>query len=596
MDPQVIIFAIESAVKLGRKIYDVLIDESSVAPMALPLGDLFGEINETEAVEFFRLSANKHLVAEGGPYHGWTPKQLVEAKRTVRAVAERLDAQLGAEEAPEVLQAIYTARFGQVTAEFGPRHPAQRIVGTIIEIGIDYVQANPRALGRESSARKILHAFISSLDATDFAEGTYEEIVADVLAGALETLDLHLTLVADDKRLQMLVGGVTKALAADLAEAKASGSASIFRSRSLLLKRLSTAVLKGGAAAFTENIDLFIPKDGKAATLVQATLTNILKGLPADADLFTAESIELVFKGALAAVSENPSVVTDSTVLQELLSRTSAAIAAHSGRGKLFSEEMLSAVLVEALRVVRDNAEMLIDADSPEKQLLATAVDALAESLERSLAGNGRVRDILSRGQVVELTRLLFEEVAKQPEALLGGADGDPKKTAVAQIISSVARALGRDPTRLVTGSGFVELIRSTIPVAVQNLDKLVDLETDDPTNNLLFEIFKQVVDGVASTGDVRGLVTRDVFLDIVARVLPVASANIEGVTRDQPSIRDAITTTLGLASGVLEGRINGANLPRLTEQILAQVLWGELRLDEAAAVERAARAILRAI
>ena len=45
MDPQLVIFAIESAIRLGIKINEVLLDETSSRALVLPLGSLFGDID-----------------------------------------------------------------------------------------------------------------------------------------------------------------------------------------------------------------------------------------------------------------------------------------------------------------------------------------------------------------------------------------------------------------------------------------------------------------------------------------------------------------------------------------------------------------------
>jgi hypothetical protein len=59
--------------------------------------------------------------------------------------------------------------------------------------------------------------------------------------------------------------------------------------------------------------------------------------------------------------------------------------------------------------------------------------------------------------------------------------------------------------------------------------------------------------------------------------------------------VADTVRTALALASGGLQNRINGANLPVLIEHLLLAVLWEELDLAGHAAVELAARHILKA-
>jgi hypothetical protein len=42
MNPALVLFAIEAGIKLGRKVNEVLVDETAQRPLLLPLGDLFG--------------------------------------------------------------------------------------------------------------------------------------------------------------------------------------------------------------------------------------------------------------------------------------------------------------------------------------------------------------------------------------------------------------------------------------------------------------------------------------------------------------------------------------------------------------------------
>ena len=150
--------------------------------------------------------------------------------------------------------------------------------------------------------------------------------------------------------------------------------------------------------------------------------------------------------------------------------------------------------------------------------------------------------------------------------------------------------------TRLVNGEGFIELVEIALATAMRNAAKLLDLDTIATARNLMFKILQQVVLGILEAEDERGLVSRDVFLDIAKRVLPVVSANLEPLLADQPDIvKRTVVKAIALAHGALENRISGENLPELIERMLKQALWDELNLDEPTAVKRAATDILRA-
>jgi len=588
MNAELIMFGIEAGVKLGTKLNDVLVDATVEKPMLLPVGELFGSVTEDDAIEFF--DDHPELTTAGQPYHRLSRADKLKAYKTLKQIDDRVVG--SGSVSSEAIQIVSNLqKLQQYKQGFGAKPALQRVVGTLVEIGIDYFVAHPEAIGAKSGERKILQAFVESLDEVNFAEGTRTEIVGDVLVIALDTLQVNASLIMDDARLQALVGGVTNSLLVDI---QAAGSIGAMRRREDFVRRIGSSILKGGAQAFSQNIDLFLPEDSDAKPLVSSTLTQLLEGLHGKENLFTNESLELLFHSALRAVAENPKVFSEDAVLQQLITRTVKAMTDATGR-KVFSEETVAAVLEEALSVAAENIETLIDPANPQKQLLANATRAVAQSLSGALAGGGTVKDLLSRQQRVSLMGVVFKEVAKHPEQLLGDATLGDRKAALAQIIGSVARALGDHPRRFVNGEGFVLLVEIVMQTAAKNADKLLNLDTTNTRDNVLFEVIQQTVDAILDKGDPRELLNREVFLHLAERILPVVSANLAGLEEAPQAVRDAVGTALGLAQGELKGRINGANLPTLIVGLLTEVLWKELDLTETTAVLRSATEALKA-
>src|SRR6266481_7169501 len=155
MDPSIIIFAIESAVKLGQKAYEVLVDETAERPLLLPVGELFGSVAENEATQFFLKPENLHLIQPGGPYENYTPAEQLKAYQTLLEVNRRLDNPAeNLKEAQQVITQLHA--FQQLKAGFGAKSPAQQLIGTVVDIGIDYFASHPEAMGKDSTARRII--------------------------------------------------------------------------------------------------------------------------------------------------------------------------------------------------------------------------------------------------------------------------------------------------------------------------------------------------------------------------------------------------------------------------------------------------------
>jgi len=591
MDPQLVIFAIESAIRLGMKINEVLLDETSARSLVLPLGSLADDVAVGNADDYF--FHHPELLSAGGIYAGLTGPQRVDAYKALVAVNRKLGQADDAPSAAEVAQRLQA--FEQFGKGFGPKSPLQRILGTVVEIGIDYFATHPEAMGKDSSARKIVSALVQRLDKIDFAEGTPNEIVGDVLTAALQTLDENVTLLDDDQRLQTLLHGVTSALVGEIANIGKDEGAGELVSRRNLIERLGSSVLRGAAGAFTENLDLFLPGDGTAHALVESTLTQVMDGIRDKSNLFTNESLELIFRSGLRAVGENAALFSDQKVLQGLITSTANALVDATGK-QLFSEETVAAIVAGALGTVSANAGTLVDPKDPRQQLLARAVTAMAQGLSTALGADPSLKDLLSRQQLIDLTQTVFDEVARDPEALLGDPAGDARTTALAQVLGSVAAALGKDPRRLVDGQGLQELVRVALGAAVQNAGGLLDLDRANPKTNVLYGALSELAIAVATTDDPRRLVTRQGFVDLVTQVLPVVSANVGPlVAKKDPLVQQTVAAALQLANGALGGRIDGRNLSMLVRGLLVQVLWDELDLADRDKTVAAATGILRA-
>ncbi len=289
MDPSLVIFAIEAGVRIGQRVNKVLVEDTHERPLVLPIGNLLASPVASDAHEYFALHSEL-TEGPGAPYRGYSKADKVKAYQTFRWVGREigsagLDPEAVTSEMIDEGRAfvVEIGRFEQFKRGFGAKPALRQLLGTLVEVGIDYFVAHPEALGKASPTRAVLSAFITHLDDVDFAEGASGQILEDVLLAALRTLDANVTLIDDDERLQVLVGGVTKAL---LEEVESSPSnATLFR-RKDFVKRIASSVLRGGASAFSENLGLFLDEGTDANRIVDATLKQVLEGVRGKENLF----------------------------------------------------------------------------------------------------------------------------------------------------------------------------------------------------------------------------------------------------------------------------------------------------------------------
>jgi hypothetical protein len=591
VNPAVVIFAIKATVKLGQKTYDVLVDSTEAKPLLLPVGDLAGSIAEADAIAFFDRPENQRLVGADGPYQGFDGKALCEAYRTIQKVEEKLGANGSPADAVAIISGLHL--FEQQKEAFGPRPAWQRILGTVVEIGVDYFVTNPPAMGKNSSAQRIVEAFLVGIQDIPFAEGKPTDIVGETLLAGLKALGDNANLISNDARIHVLLGGVTASLYDELQGT--GGDLGELQRREDLFKRITASIIRGGAGAVAQNADLFIRGDEQATVAVRSTLTAMLGGVRDQQHLFSNDALEALFQTALTAASANAPLFTDKKLVQEILLRTVTVLTGAEG-SRLFPAAAVAAITQAALQTVGENAATLVDPAHPERQVIADAVGAIARGLATDLAGTGSVKNLLSTPHLVTLAENVFAEVAKHPEQLLAGVDNDATRTVLTQVVASVARSLGDRPGTLVNGATFIELTHSALVITLKNRDKLLDLQSPDPRTNLVFKTLAALAGEAGSGRDPRGLLDREIFVATATRVLRAVSDDLDPTQPDALGlVAGAMGAALALATGTLRHRINGENLPLLTDGLLRAALLGELRFADPQAVATTALRLLRA-
>ena len=590
MDPSAIIFAIEAAVRLGRKLSEVLVDETLERPLMLPLGDLYADLTAIDARAFFDREENRHLVQSGGPYADLGREDLTKAYATLIALDERLRSSGGVlGEASEIITGLY--RFEQLRRGFGANAPMQRVLGAVVETGVDYFAAHPAALGRRSPPRRVLEVFLRQLDQVELSEDTSGAVVADLLLAVLTTLDGQAALVDDDLRLQGLLSGVSAAVIGEVE--RAAGETERMR-REDWLRRVGSGLLRGTVAALGEGGEALLPADPATSTPLASGLRQLLAGVRHQPDLFSNESLERLVRSALGAVAENPELLGDGEILGEIVGG-SVEVLSTSRVAAILGREAISTLLVTGLDATAQNVETLVTPDDPRRPLVAHTIASLAEGLSDELAGGPAARNLLSRRQRVALAGVAFERVAAAPEILLGGVSSEPRATALAQIIASVTAGLGESPQRLLTGRGLLELLSTALRVGARNAGGLLDLADSDPGSNPLFRIVRELATAMQEEEDPRQLLARDVFAELLQRTLPVVSANLGALLGSgEPVVQRTAALAFELAAHSLAGRVNGDNFPTLVSELLSGVLRREIDPARRDAVVKRAKRILR--
>ncbi len=562
---QLALFAIEAGVRMGRSIHTVLINESIEGPLLLPIGNLGGEPSQSEVQRYF--DDNPELANKDGQPFCQLP---IEDRFKAYVTIKRIELQV---EDPALSKEIVASlhKLERVKAEYrASSSMAGTIVDSAIRLAIDYAAYDPSFLGlkQQSPAYQVAFAFLSSLEKTDFAQvqaSGAEGVVRQVLWSAFQSVEENAGLISDNERLQVLMRGMCTALVDDLNGAQ--GDVGETSRREQLLQRVASSVVRGGFQAFNEHGDLFLGNLDQSQR-VHSAIIQLVEGVRENGLEFAPQSLEPLAHSVLIAVGENPDLFADRQTIKALMNRTAAVL--RETQGDQLFEGILPILMQESVELLREHSATLIDPNDPNKQRLAEAMGVLSLSLQ-----NGAVK-LLSKQQLSELSQIVLTHVAENPEALLSRVENDTRKTALAQIIASVAFSVGENPGRFVRGGSFVELVDIAIEKSLENWDKLLDLNAGTVDTNRLYQVMSGVMMAIQADGDPRNLITPKVFNALMLEAITVCSTKVDQIQAEK--VRATLARVLELARTEMENGINGANLPQIFRAALYEVLGNQVQ------------------
>lgn len=473
MEPTLVLFAIQAGIRLGRKVYDVMVEKNFDRPLLFPMGDLAGDPLSAAAQNYFddpENPKNWDWVKKGGPLNEIYKKNgPLAAYQTLLGLTE---VDTSWKEAREIISGL------QEFAQYKDNQPdgTKQILGLVVDIGIDFLKVNPyfkidpQSLQSGSAPQRVIGAFVTNLDDINFEDTNLPQIGGMVLQAGLEVFGENANLVTRDKGLQLLFRDVTNALIEDFK----TGTDQNF------LERITGSLLRGAMTGITENPVLFIRGDSKEKKFIRKTVTDVLNGLKGQEHLFTPTSVEIIFKNALVAVSEAADLITEDKFLEELIGNTLKVLLTKNGQ-KVFSEATFAAVVQVSLETLGKNVGSLVKLAGPERQFLVHGLTALTESLGTTLKGSD-LTAIFSSNQLLDLTRVVLGAVAQHPQALLGES-ARPQDSVLANLITAVAGALQADPTKIISGEAYLQILQAVLQVGMQNANKI--LLPLDPSKSL---------------------------------------------------------------------------------------------------------------
>ena len=617
-----VMFAIQAAIKLGRKIQTVFEDETRDRELILPEVE-HSDLPDPSIVMVFFEGEGKVYVQEPTPGTGvgetvmpmglyrdlWLRRHdsLTARDNLGRAYQRVMRMHAAAANEPDVQGAFrHSAKFYEGTNALfvvkqwrdgtdPKRHPMQRIGGTIVEIALDYVKIDPRLFGGSGTGERITRAFLLSLEELELAETEADTLLLEVFRSSLQVLGNQADLMIAEDHLARLLNRVSFTLSGYIKRAEDAGDADKLRALFAFRREMLQDVIKTSAATIAEYpIQFFGSGGGRERQLLDGVLQAALAAVQDHPDLFSGRALASIYAAALRGVAENASLISPDTAgvghdafLRTLFTRVAEQLAASAENNppSIFTPDLLHDIIAMAIDVTVHNAAQLIDPKDPSRQLLAEALQQVLLGVSPVLSQDTSLpvtlRALFSRQQLCQIMHLAFSAVARHPEALLHNL-GDKRPSALAQIIGTVATCVSSDPRRLLNGDSYVQLLRVALEAFAQNPDRLLDLDQAAPQRQVLTEVMVSVVGAVTTSLEAgeRNLLTGPALLRVIETAIAAVSGNVDGFRRMPDIVQVVMGRVLHAASDGLTNELDGEALVQVVDPLLRQALLNGSALD----------------
>ena len=460
-----ILFAINSAIRLGTRFRKVYAKKLQAKAIILPLPSFNSHANETRIAFFFESKGHRFLEFPETE----RLKNLHEKAKKARLSKEELDeyreyydvffdlTQVDGQSETIITQedALQILHLKQWQNDRILNHSAlQLVAGSIIEIGIDYFHQIPGALNTHSAHGKAIKHFLSALDNIDFAEGDNlkksitRQLAPRLFAAAAETVNDLSAEIVGDEQLQNLIQAATKGIVHDIYGK--IGPSMLRQEREEIIDWgqliLRSMIKNAGEYAFTNTQDLF-GTSSAASELVAKTGSALLDAILSDEaginlkEVFSSDTLDEVLLEAFNTLAEYPQLVSRQEGIKKIVVDVSnAMITSGFGRHGL-APEFIRLILEKAAL----NAQFFWkDTPSGAENILIMALQQTLTILSHKENPNDTWRLSISNSQVLDIVYKVTDEIIMHPEWVV--PSGDDKPSVLSIVLSTSLDALSSVP------------------------------------------------------------------------------------------------------------------------------------------------------
>jgi len=429
---EAVVFAINAAIKLSQSVKEAYIDQLQAKELVLPLPEFDGDISFTTVRQYFR---NNEQLLEPIPELQLLHQEAEDAWDLGGDKLERYkqyyrffkQSELGT--LPNYKQEAIRSLFHIRQWEQGyleRQTPLQQLLGTLVEVGIDYFAQVPGALNTHSAYGRLLLQFLSAFDEVEFSRPEqplnlqFNQIVLPRLfAAAAETVVEYSPEMAEDEQVQRFVRVTARRLAEDLYQ-RAEGLSyqqeqELIDWGQILLRSL---VRHAGDFALSHTRELFGTNEQLARVMAQSGdiwLDQLLSGELGALNFRAAlspQTLDEIIRLNLDIIARHPNLLSRKEGLQNVIQGVAEAM---EGRPAYLGAGLGPELLVHILQETSSHLPVIWPVEEEDAEhLLLVALRIILDQLSDAEAEGGW-HLAFSRADLIELIELLLDEVVQQP-------------------------------------------------------------------------------------------------------------------------------------------------------------------------------------
>ncbi|HVR35808.1 MAG TPA: hypothetical protein VMS21_08150 [Methylomirabilota bacterium] len=502
-----VMFAIRSSIKLGQQMRRAYVESTQRRELVLPLPDFFATPDITSAANYFA-GPGGHRVASSP-----TLGALLQKRRSPgQSLTEDEEAELcelhreffnldraarnGLGVAPdgstldgEGFNALITIRQWRRGAD--PNPPVlQRLAGTFVEIGVDYLANVPGALNRDSRHGKPIAGFLEAMGDIRFSEEKLGTLPARLFVATLETVSEQSDLLSGDTKTQELVRVVTRSLSSDVArhieQLRAGGGSDLVREARLSdwAETVFRSLLSSAGGHVLAHPERFLGVQEEAGAELVSRVGESVLGLLLDESglsidrLFSRQSVTRILRPALAVAGEHPDLFLkgNHAGFQRLLGEMATRLA---GSENLLARDTVPEVMRLILEKTGENLPLLWPnpGREPGRHLLLMAAQTTLEVLSRPSSIEDVWSPAFGRTELITITDAVLDELAANPAwlAAITGKEDERLKL----VLESALRMIRLRASPQLSPVIAADIVRAVVQASARRVEFLKPVSGD---------------------------------------------------------------------------------------------------------------------